>query len=54
MVNAPCRHDIIIGRNALTRFRMKLDFEDLAMTWDGKIVPMRVPPDCPIRNEARL
>jgi len=24
---------------------MKLDFEDLIMTWDSKTLPMRVPPD---------
>ena len=49
MMNAPCRYDIIIGRDALTRFGMKLDFEDLTMTWDGKVVPMRVPPDYPTK-----
>jgi len=49
MMNAPCRYDIIIGRDALTRFGMKLDFEDLTMTWDGKVVPMCVPPDYPTK-----
>jgi len=49
MMNAPCRYDIIIGRDALTRFGMKLDLEDLTMTWDGKVVPMRVPSDYPTK-----
>jgi len=28
MMNAPCRYDIIVGQDALTRFGMKLDFEE--------------------------
>jgi len=32
MMDAPCRYNIILGRDALTRFGMKLDFEDLTIT----------------------
>jgi len=49
MMNAPCRHNIIVGRDALTRFGMKPNFEDLTMRWDSKVVPMHVPPDYPTK-----
>ena len=45
MMNAPCRYDLILGRDVLTRLGLIIDFEDLQMIWDGKTVPMRVPPD---------
>jgi len=45
MMDKPCKYDLILGRDVLSRLGIVLDFDDLTMTWDGKAVPMRVPPD---------
>ena len=35
MMNQPCKYDIILGRDALSRLGMLLDFDTHQMTWDG-------------------
>ena len=36
LFTAPCRYDIILGRDVLTRLGMKFDMDNLTMTWDGE------------------
>ena len=49
--HAPCRYDMIVGRDVLRSFGIKLDFEDNLMQCSDVVVPMRPFPDAPTSGE---
>ena len=42
---APCRYDIILGRDALRHFKINLNFDDNVLETSNTIIPMRYFPD---------
>ena len=50
---APCRYDIILGRNALRHFKINLNFDNSVLETCDSTIPMRFfPPD--INNPAQI
>ena len=40
--HAPCRYDMVLGRDTLRKIGLVVDFDDNVMTWDDVTVPMKL------------